>query len=52
VDLYKTETETMEGRVTRTDIKQNKKLREREREREQEEKLSGRNVQGNETTKK
>jgi hypothetical protein len=30
VDLYKTETETMEGRVARTDTKQNKKIRERE----------------------
>jgi hypothetical protein len=35
------------------DTKKNKKkLREREREREQEENVSGRNVQGNEITKK
>jgi len=31
VDLYKTETETIEGRVTRTDTKQNKKKIKRER---------------------
>jgi len=31
VDLYKTETEAMEGRVTRRDTKQNKKNK-RERE--------------------
>lgn len=43
----------MEGRVTRTDTKQNKKMkRERERERQQEEKVSGRNVEGNDITKK
>jgi hypothetical protein len=38
----------MEGRVIRTDAKQNKKITEKE----QEEKVSGRNVQGNEITKK
>jgi hypothetical protein len=34
VDLYKTETEAMEGRVARRDTKQKKKMRKREREQE------------------